>query len=408
VKILIPDNYMRNVRAAIDEFKKDNTNIIFLADPKVEKSKKSIKRRILTSIIKSSVDFYTIITSPFVSIEKYLEDIIAILKNNNIDVVMPFSHASVDECSYGKTRIEKFSKLIFPDFDTLMKFHDKWQTYDICRKIGVPFPKSFHPKNFEDLVNNYKDKIEFPCIVKIQMGCGIRNGVRKVNNWLELEKAYKEITSNKNYEFLDNFERPIIQEFVKGKIHDVVGVFKKGEPVGIMSQIRYITYPIEGGTGSVNITTHDHKAIKYMKKLMKEVRWTGPAMGEFIYVPGEDDFKLIELNPKFWGTLALALSIGFNFPKMAAEIALGKDVKKVIEYPAGYMYRWSLTEEVKSLTQYKSKLKAFGEYIMRTFRKNKSSEFSYHHLFRSLLLFSSNLKYIFKKTEHYRLDYKGE
>jgi len=397
---------MRNVRAAIDALKKNRDNEIILALPQ-KQSNQTIIKKLYNKIIFTNIKEIHYIQSPLESIEGFLGDIMKIIKKEKIDIVMPFGHASVGACSYGKEKIEEYSKLIFPDFETFMNFHDKWKTIEICKRANVPAPITFHPKDIEDL-ENYKSKITFPCIIKAQMGCGIKQGVRKANNWNELIKYYKEITSNENYEFLDNFERPIIQEFMEGKIHDVVGVFNNGDPVGVLSQKRYITYPIEGGTGSVNITTKDSKAIEYMKKLMKEVKWTGPAMGEFMYIEKEDEFKLIEVNPKFWGTLALSLSVGMNFPKMAADLALKNKVTEKFDYPENYMYRWSLTEEIKSLSQYDSKWEAFKEYFLRSFRKNKSSEFSWKYFLRSMALLLSTFKFISNSENQYSLEKNPE
>ena len=50
-------------------------------------------------------------------------------------------------------------------------------------------------------------------------------------------------------------------------------------------------------------------------------------------------FKLIEINPKFWGSLGLAIAAGVDFPALAFRAACGLPV----EAPSGYdnvRYQW--------------------------------------------------------------------
>jgi hypothetical protein len=49
-------------------------------------------------------------------------------------------------------------------------------------------------------------------------------------------------------------------------------------------------------------------------------------MVEFKYVPEVDDFVLIEVNPKFWGSVLLPIISGVNFPVDYVRLALGENV----------------------------------------------------------------------------------
>jgi len=390
MKILIPDSLGRNIIAAIDSLKKEG-HIIYVASP----SKNLSNLRKLRDRLKSGgVSSLTWIATPFDSIDHYIDDVLRLVSEEHFDVVLPFTHACVAACTYAKDRIEKFASLPFPDFDKFMIFHDKWTTALRCQDAGIPIPKTFHPEGIDDLLN-YRALLDYPVVVKAQIGCGIKNGVRIANDWNEVLYYYSEMTKQESFSFLDNFERPIIQEYVPGEIRDVVGVFKDGEPLGILSQKRYITYPIDGGTGSVNITTHEPQAIELSKRLMLEAKWTGPAMCEYKLDSRTNQYKLLEVNPKFWGTLGLSINAGMPFPIMTVEMSRGK-LQRVSKYTINHMYRWSLSDEIKSLSQYSSKMKAIQEYFMRTFRRNKSSEFSFRHPFRSMVTLLETLLWLRK------------
>jgi len=50
--------------------------------------------------------------------------------------------------------------------------------------------------------------------------------------------------------------------------------------------------------------------------------------------------RLMEVNPRFWGTLDLAIRAGVNFPYLTATIAARGDVKPVSRYEKGARLRW--------------------------------------------------------------------
>jgi predicted ATP-grasp superfamily ATP-dependent carboligase len=51
-------------------------------------------------------------------------------------------------------------------------------------------------------------------------------------------------------------------------------------------------------------------------------------------------YFLMELNPRFWGTLPLALRCGINFPYILCKLALGEDIKPQLDYPLNRKIRF--------------------------------------------------------------------
>ena len=52
------------------------------------------------------------------------------------------------------------------------------------------------------------------------------------------------------------------------------------------------------------------------------------------------DFKLMEINGRFWGSLQLAIDAGVNFPSILVKIAAGEDIAPVMSYKTGTKTRW--------------------------------------------------------------------
>ena len=88
-------------------------------------------------------------------------------------------------------------------------------------------------------------------------------------------------------------------------MHDACLLLENGKTLATLTQIRHLMYPITGGVGAINYTTHNAELGAIAIQLMESLDWTGPAQVEFKYDERDKKYKLIEINPKLWGTLDL-------------------------------------------------------------------------------------------------------
>ena len=69
-------------------------------------------------------------------------------------------------------------------------------------------------------------------------------------------------------------------------------------------------------------------------------------MVEFKKDARDGKFILMEINPKFWGSLDLSISSGVNFPKLLVEMALNGDVEPVFSYNTNIKFRWPFPDDM--------------------------------------------------------------
>ena len=77
-------------------------------------------------------------------------------------------------------------------------------------------------------------------------------------------------------------------------------------------------------------------------KLLKLMKWYGVAMVEFKEDPRDGIAKLMEVNPRFWGSLQLAVFSGVDFPYLIYRMAKGESFEPVLTYGVGRRCRWLL------------------------------------------------------------------
>ena len=83
--------------------------------------------------------------------------------------------------------------------------------------------------------------------------------------------------------------------------------------------------------------------------MLDKLEWHGVAMVEFRYDTGDNDYKLVEINPKFWGSLDLALSAGVDFPYYLCQMAQGQTIEYSEDYNRKIRFHWPLLEAMHTL-----------------------------------------------------------
>ncbi len=263
--------------------------------------------------------------------ENFIEELLVILKSNRYDLIIPLEESSILAVLKNKALIENLSTFLLPSLEDFEKANDKWIALEEAKKIGIPIPKSFLPSNELELEEAIRGLV-FPIILKPINSSGSR-GIKKVHNRKEFDTHYASIKKN--------YGAPIIQECIdqEGQGLGVGALLSKGNVVLSYSYKRLREFPLSGGPSTLRESTNDLLLKEYASQLLKKFNWTGVAMVEFKMDPKDGLAKLMEINPRFWGSLALAQASGINFPYAMLQLAGENQIEK-IEFKIGKRSRW--------------------------------------------------------------------
>jgi len=248
------------------------------------------------------VNEYHKITSSVVDDLEYVQDILRLCKEKEYDILLPFGNTSYFAFSKHHESISGNARFMVTDYETFKIAHDKYRTAKFCDLIGVKTPRIFTEYSHNDVVSLSKE-LRYPVVIKAKSGTGVHLGLRYANNGEELLRYYDEISSFRSDTGASNFEDPLIEEFIPGFIHDACALSCNGKVVNVLTQRREMMYPIYGGVGAVNVTTHNPEVSRLARTLLEALNWHGPAQIEFKFDERDRTYKLIEMNPKLWGTL---------------------------------------------------------------------------------------------------------
>lgn len=141
----------------------------------------------------------------------------------------------------------------------------------------------------------------------------------------------------------------IVQPYVNGQLTSVSGVSWEGELVCAVHQASIRIWPVPAGVSSYAETVlPDAELEQGVAHLLRIIGWSGIFQVQFIRTPHGERY-MIDLNPRVYGSLGLAVAAGLNLPEIWVDLLLGRQ-PKVGNYRVGTRYRQE-EKDVRALAQ---------------------------------------------------------
>jgi predicted ATP-grasp superfamily ATP-dependent carboligase len=235
--------------------------------------------------------------------------------------------------------IEQFKnlnvKIPVSDINTLEKLNNKVYSYEIAKSAEVPVSDTIVPQSSEEIIDFIKQS-------------GKRAVIKK--GWSRSAQGVFFLSGNENVKdikkiILDNkfdFGKFIIQSYVSGETYGVSLLMNQGEPRAIFTHKRLRERIKSGGPSTLRVSTKNQLLEEYAVRLLSSVKFHGVAMIEFKYDEKTKQGWFIEVNPRFWGSVGLAINSGVNFPYLLYKMAIDGDVEPVLAYKKGLKAKWLL------------------------------------------------------------------
>ena len=120
------------------------------------------------------------------------------------------------------------------------------------------------------------------------------------------------------------YSQYLVTEFVEGKGVGVFFLIWDGQIIADFMHLRTREVPFEGGVSSCRESFFDKNIYDDALIRLKSMNWQGVAMMEYRWNSTKNEFYLMEMNGRFWGSIHLALYSQVDFPKYLIECLSGK------------------------------------------------------------------------------------
>jgi len=271
--------------------------------------------------------------NPKSSPQQFIQFISKICTKHKYDAVIPIGYNSTVTISKLKKQIPTETKIPLTDYEQLKVAAHKDLTIALAKKLGIPVPNTYSLKQ-SDI--SQAATLKYPLVVK---GTTESGKVCYVTNPKQLAEKFRQFQRMEG-------TSPIVQQYIRGKGYGFFTLFNQGEPRAIFMHRRIREYPTTGGPSTVAESIYQPKLKEFGLKILKALKWHGVAMVEFRQDNKDNKFKLLEINPKFWGSLDLAIASGVDFPYLLYKVAVDGDVKPVFNYRRGIRFMWPLPDDI--------------------------------------------------------------
>ncbi len=264
--------------------------------------------------------------------ETYIGFLTDLVMQNEFDVLIPVGAETYSILSPIKEKIRPFTKFVIAEPEQINLALNKTKTYKFAEEIGIAHPKTIYPNSLDEAII-FSETLIYPVVVKPPLETVKKFPVQYFENHQTLVKYLPGI-----YNLLKNMS-PIIQEKITGTGYGFYAVYNNGLIQQSFMHRRIREFPVKGGISTCAESYYNNNLYLTGKKILDELKWHGPAMVEFKKDHLTGNYFLIEINPKFWGSLDLSMVAGLNFPDIICKIANNELVEQK-NYESGIIFQW--------------------------------------------------------------------
>jgi predicted ATP-grasp superfamily ATP-dependent carboligase len=262
-----------------------------------------------------------------------------IVQRQHFDLVMPISFPLTLAIGRLRDLFPAHTALELAASDAIERAGNKVQMTQLAEMIGLAAPKTFVPLSESDLTLR-GGELRFPVVIKPKKESPGHAPVRYAKNAEELKHIFSETWKTQGHPETQGF---LVQEYIPGYGCGFFATYQRGECKRIFMHRRIREYPASGGSSTCAESFYHHRLEEAGRKILDALHWHGVAMVEFRCDSRDGAFKLIEINPKFWGSLDLALAAGADFPGDLCRMALGQTLSYTAEYNRNLRFHWPLS-----------------------------------------------------------------
>ena len=257
-------------------------------------------------------------------------------------LIMPCSDSHLRQLDHHQEALGR-NLLALPNPEALAAFTDKSRTRELAARLGVPIAEGM-PIVGATRADGLAAQLGLPLVLKPCASYGLGDDLTKTPARIVCDDAALEAALAEGLA-----GRWLAEAFFEGEGVGVSVVAREGRILLTWQHRRRRTI-FDTGASSVRAgEVPDERLLAHVRALAEATALTGVAMFEFRCDPTGGAHVLLEVNPRFWGSLPLALAAGADFPSILWDVLTGGECSSVaISRPT--IVKRSMTGEFDRLT----------------------------------------------------------
>jgi len=280
--------------------------------------------------------------APQVDASRFVEDVARVAAEVPGTVVMPMTERTTIPLSERRELLDRAgARYVLPEHATLLRAMNKQETTALANSLGVATPATEVLRD-EAAAARFARVAHYPVVLKPatseeRVGTGAMRSTGKplyARSPDEFIAAFHQLASRS--------ATILAQEYVEGRGAGYFALMNRGRLCAEFAhrRIRDVR-PTGSGSAVRESVAVDPRLRAAALPILEALAWHGVAMVEFrLREDGSPVF--LEVNGRFWNSLALPVIAGVDFPAMLFRLASATDVGPVPAYRAGVRCRWWL------------------------------------------------------------------
>ena len=244
-------------------------------------------------------------------------------------VLIPAGDEEVRLVARNHAKLSESFRLTTPDWEVTRWADDKTLTYELAEQIGVAVPKSYHPRDLNDV---RQLDCRFPVILK--------PASHKSTNAFTLAKAW---TADDRATLIARYRQAaeaveasdiVLQEMIPGdgrSQFSYAAIWQDGRALASLVATRTRQFPINVGYTSTFVEVVDNPAVaEAATRWLSALNFSGAVEVEFKFDARDGAYKILDVNPRIWAWVGIGEAAGIDFVYMlyCAQLGLVPPVAK--------------------------------------------------------------------------------
>lgn len=230
--------------------------------------------------------------------------------------LLPVGAATLALIAGNRAAFDEVCGLCVPSADQLDLLNSKPRLAALAARLDIPLPESFARREGES-AEAFVSRLPLPCVVKPV--CGEKQKLAAADRYTIAGTPEAALAAYERFSRLAG-EPPVVQGYLPGGGLGCSVLAQEGRVAAALCHRRVREYPVTGGPSSCCRCVERPDLAAYGARLAAEIRLTGLAMFEF-KEDGAGRTRLLECNPRIWGTFPLTRVSGSGIPLLWCALA---------------------------------------------------------------------------------------
>jgi predicted ATP-grasp superfamily ATP-dependent carboligase len=275
-------------------------------------------------------------------VEAFVAAMVEVVRKKPGTVLLPMTEATTLPLSaHRESLIAAGAQLILPEHRDLLRAFNKKETTRLAASLGIAVPTTRVLATLDE-AQNAAEGMQYPLVLKpsaseeLLPDGNLRTAGRPryASDAAQCMAAFGDIRSRSS--------AVLVQEFVEGEGTGYFALLNHGELRAEFAHRRIRdVYPTGSGSAVRVSVPVDPEIRRDSLAILAALRWHGVAMVEY-RKKGGSPAVFMEVNGRFWHSLALSCYAGVDFPALLVEMAERGDILPTEAYGSGIRCRWLL------------------------------------------------------------------